>query len=99
GAREYLPGSIAKPHSTRYCFVMRSTIVARVALLLAALLPARSSAWGPGGHHIVALIAEKYSSATARQHLDDILKDENPCEHDLGSHDKPLCAATWADWS
>jgi hypothetical protein len=67
-------------------------------LLLIALLPARAAAWGDQGHHIVAMIAEKNLSNTARTRVAQILGQGNRCNHgDVLS--KMLCAAVWPDES
>lgn len=73
-------------------------------VLMCAALPAPVLGWGGEGHHIVAMIAEKHLSATARQKINTLLKNHQqlkicqlPAAAALG--DKLACVSTWADWS
>lgn len=72
------------------------------AVLLTLALPATVAAWGNEGHSVVAIIAEGHLSPSARQRLNDILRNEpqmNFCGHTSALRDKLVCASTWADYS
>ncbi|HZH33102.1 MAG TPA: S1/P1 nuclease [Pyrinomonadaceae bacterium] len=79
-------------------------VAALFLVLMCAALPAPVMGWGKEGHHIVAMIAEKRLSATARQKLNTLLKNHQQlkiCKLSAAAAlgDKLACVSTWADRS
>ena len=75
---------------------------AALAALLVGALPARASAWGVEGHHIIAMIAEKHLTPAARQRVGLILKTQGVpgCKEvkpSAPARDKMVCSALWPD--
>jgi hypothetical protein len=81
---------------------LRALVGSAATLLLISLLPARASAWGHEGHHLVMRIAEKRLTQTARQRIQTLLEDEpqaNDCDGDHSTLGMMLCGGMWPDSS
>jgi hypothetical protein len=67
--------------------------IAVLSLSMPTALPQQAAAWGDDGHKVVALIAERYLTPTAKKQVDALLAaDTDPLtQHDIASE------ATWAD--
>lgn len=82
----------------------RALTCAALAALLVAALPARASAWGFEGHHIVAMIAEKHLTPAARAQVKLILKAQGVpgcrgVNNSAPARAKMVCSALWPDGS
>lgn len=82
----------------------RALACAALAALIVAALPARASAWGFEGHHIVAMIAEKHLTPAARAEVKAILTTQgvSGCKNvrtSATARAKMVCSALWPDSS